>query len=156
MWRIFVTNCFWRFLLTYNLLTNALGSEYLRSCFLFICYKTKLSYDLGLNKAETILSLFCSTGVQAYNGTTKFRSSWRNFVIHSYLATEEDTYTVLHIFRQVLFGAGNQGNPKISKNPNFDILMGMKQKYFFWKKKILNWPILNFFFRENFMDWSFG
>jgi hypothetical protein len=53
-------------------------------------------------------------------------------------------YTVLHIFRQVLFGAGNQGNYQ-----NFEksllsykcwlIFIGMKQKFiFFEKKKIQN------------------
>ena len=62
-------------------------------------------------------------------------------------------YTVLHIFRQVLFGAGNQSNHK-----NFDlsllsykcwlIFIGMKQKnfiYIFFKIKMADLKILRFF-----------
>ena len=56
-----------------------------------------------------------------------------------------NTYTVLHIFRQVLFGAENQGN-----HQNFEksllsykfwlIFIGMKQKNFFFEKKNSKWP----------------
>ena len=45
-------------------------------------------------------------------------------------------YTVLHIFRQVLFGAGKQGNHQnfeksLLTNKLWHVLMGMKQKLFF-------------------------
>ena len=80
-------------------------------------------------------------------------------------------YTVLHMFTQVLFWAGNQGN-----HLNFDtsllpkklwlIFMGMKQKkIFFWKIKFKmanskNWVFqfrqFSISFRKNFMDSSLG
>ena len=56
------------------------------------------------------------------------------------------TYTVLHIFRQVLFGAGNQGNHQyfekyLLTNKLWHVFMGMKQKkIFFWWKKNSKWP----------------
>ncbi len=81
-------------------------------------------------------------------------------------------YTVLHIFRQVLFGAGNQGNHQnfeksLLTNKLWHVLMGMKQKkIFFFEKKISKWPTkkklifqfrqFSIFFCENFIDWSFG
>ena len=50
------------------------------------------------------------------------------------------TYTVLHMFRQVLFGAGNQGNHQnfeksLLTNKLWHVFMGMKQKKFFFLKK---------------------
>ena len=56
------------------------------------------------------------------------------------------TYTVLHIFRQVLFGVGNQGNHKYFENSLLSykcwlIFIGMKQKeILFFEKKISKWP----------------
>ena len=53
-------------------------------------------------------------------------------------------YTVLHMFRQVLFGAGNQGNHQnfeksLLTNKLWHVFMGMKQKKnFFFEKKIQN------------------
>ena len=53
-------------------------------------------------------------------------------------------YNVLHMFRQVLFGAENQGNyqnfqKSLLTNKLWDVFMGMKQNFFFFlKKKIQN------------------
>ena len=49
-------------------------------------------------------------------------------------------YTVLHMFRQVLFGAGNQSNDQnfeksLLTNKLWHVFMGMKQKFFFFSKK---------------------
>ena len=48
-----------------------------------------------------------------------------------------NTYTVLHMFRQVLFGAGNQGNHQnfeksLLTNKLWHVFMGMKQKKSKW------------------------
>ena len=80
-------------------------------------------------------------------------------------------YTVLHIFRQVLFGAGNQGNHQnfeksLLTNKLWHVLMGMKQKKIFFfeiffskwptkKKLIFQFRQFSIFFCENFIDWSF-
>ena len=80
------------------------------------------------------------------------------------------TYTVLHIFRQVLFGAENQSN-----HQNFEksllsykfwlIFIWMKQNFFFLKN-IFKWPTqknwdfqlpqFSIFFPKNFRNWSLG
>ena len=49
-------------------------------------------------------------------------------------------YTVLHMFRQVLFGAGKQGNHQnfqksLLTNKLWHVSMGMKQKKIFFEKK---------------------
>ena len=54
-------------------------------------------------------------------------------------------YTVLHMFRQLLFLAGNQGNhqnfnPSLLSKKLWLILMGMKQFFFFFEKKYSKWP----------------
>ena len=59
-------------------------------------------------------------------------------------------YTVLHIFRQVLFWAGNQGNhqnfdPSLLSYKCWLIFIGMKQKFFFWKNEF-KMADLNFLF----------
>ena len=77
------------------------------------------------------------------------------------------TYTVLHIFRQVLFRTKNQGN-----HQNFDPSLlanfhWVEAKFFsFFEKKNSKWPTqktlifqlrqFSIFFHENFMDWSLG
>ena len=94
---------------------------------------------------------------------------------HTYLHTITFilyTYTVLHIFRQVLSGAGNQGNHQnfeksLLTNKLWHVLMGMKQKKIFFfeiffskwptkKKLIFQFRQFSIFFCENFIDWSFG
>ena len=72
----------------------------------------------------------------------------------------QTTYTVLHIFRQVLFWAGNQGNhqnfdPSLLTNKLWLVFMGMKKK-----KSKSKWPTqknnvfqnrqFSIFFCENF------
>ena len=100
-------------------------------------------------------------------------SGLKSFMKLKYFFTKETlVYTVLHIFRQVLFGAGNQGN-----HQNFEksllsykcwlIFIGMKQKkIFFLKNKIQNGRLKKTEFfnypqklsncRQNFTDWSLG
>ena len=84
----------------------------------------------------------------------------------------QNMYTVLHIFRQVLFGAGNQGNHQNFKESLLSykcglIFIGMKQKkIFFLKNKIQNGRLKKTEFfnypqklsncRQNFTDWSLG
>ena len=81
-------------------------------------------------------------------------------------------YTVLHMFRQVLFGAGNQSNHQHFEKSLLSckcglIFIGMKQKnFFFLKNKIQNGRLKKTEFfnypqklsncRQNFTDWSLG
>ena len=64
--------------------------------------------------------------------------------MHFWILISIPIYTVLHMFRQVLFGAGNQGNHQnfeksLLTNKLWHVFMGMKQKKnFFLKKKIQN------------------
>ena len=72
-------------------------------------------------------------------------------------------YTVLHIFAQVLFCAGDQSNHQILPYKFWLIFMGMKQKKLEKNPEWLtqkNWVFQNLqfsiFFRQNFRDWSLG
>ena len=49
-------------------------------------------------------------------------------------------YTVLHIFRQVLFWAGNQDNHQKFKNPCYPIKMIFEMQHFFFEVKNSKWP----------------
>jgi hypothetical protein len=93
------------------------------------------------------------------------------FTVCAYLSIGQacNRYTVLHIFRQVLFWAGNQDNHQKIKNPCYPmkIFLGMQQFFFFFlkikikngllkKKREFQLPQSSKFFCENNIDWSLG
>ena len=130
-------------------------------------YCAQYGLEIGQNHAARTIHFFpFCLGIHY---TTYTHTYLHNQVHHLNWLEKHIMYTVLHIFRQVLFGPGNQGN---HQNFNLSLLsykcwlifIGMKQKK--GKFKIQNgrlkkkWefqlPQFSIFFRQNFRDWSLG
>ena len=126
-----------------------------------------------------VLPRFCSTlyvlrfshfgQLQLHRVTTYWK---KNISPITNLAHFSSTYTVVHMFRQVLFGAGNQSNHQTFEKSLLSckcelIFIAMKQNFFFFlknkiqngrlkKTEIFNYPQKLSNCRQNFTDWSLG
>ena len=128
-----------------------------------ISWKTGRDYSTILQYKKHFRRILCSRYV-IYKPAYKLEKADKSSHGRPYY------YIVLHIFTQVLFWAGNQGNhqnvdPSLLSNKLWLFFMKMKQKkIFFWKNS--KWPTQKkvifqnrqflIFFCENSMNWSLG